>query len=779
MFTSTLSPLLILLSLAHVQTFTPFITSLPSRILSSTSSTRSFSNSSTQLYQYFDNESDRLRTRSESIYPENIIDLIPSSHKKYKKIISNRLENIRNLKVNNEFDYINKYNAHLSLSTSIILPNFTKKGWSLQRIDEPIIEQLHDFLTAGIAKNETILESELIGNNEIIKGSQPRFLPLSSDFIERILKTLLPYHEQFANTSLLPSRAYGLRVYTPNSVLSMHTDKPERNVIGSIIHLGGDEEWGLVVEDLSGEVHEVFMNPGDAFFYESAKVYHGRIKPFNGSFYCGVFCHYVPEVWGEWDREGHVAIERSWADEGGGEKKGGGWGEEEWIVWSDGEIVKKDYKRAWGDAWEEKFNALLSHKVEFGGCNFPQNVVTEDGVKLGAWVKKQRANKERLSAERIEKLNNAGFVWRKYESAWQANFLKLLDYKKEFGDVLVPERFVTDDGKRLGAWVTKQRFRRERLSGEQREKLEVSGFVWDASAQAGERLKGEEKKKNGGEREETLSRRVGSWDDGTHVHLFRGNRYNDRWLELWEWKYIRLLEFKEEFGHVLVPTDYVTKDGRRLGKWASDQRTMKKNDRLSVERFEKLEGAHFVWDAQEAAWEDMFDKLLKHKEEFGDLFVPKDYVTKDGRRLGNWVGLQRKNKKNDVLSAERVEKLNKIGLVWGVLEAAWEANYLKLVEYTEEFGHALVPRDPPYVTEDGANLGGWVGVQRNNRDIISAERVERLNILNFVWDPHEAAWEENWKKLLEYKEEFGETNPPPSNHPQQNSNTRSPQEMCW
>jgi hypothetical protein len=40
--------------------------------------------------------------------------------------------------------------------------------------------------------------------------------------------------------------------------------------------------------------HEVILTSGDILFYESSKCFHGRPRPFRGSWYSSVFVHYSP-----------------------------------------------------------------------------------------------------------------------------------------------------------------------------------------------------------------------------------------------------------------------------------------------------------------------------------------------------------------------------------------------------------------------------------------------------------------------------------------------------
>lgn len=70
-----------------------------------------------------------------------------------------------------------------------------------------------------------------------------------------------------------------------------------------------------------------------------------------------------------------------------------------------------------------------------------------------------------------------------------------------------------------------------------------------------------------------------------------------------------------------------------------------------------------------AKWSDGY----KHAQEFydlnGNLLVPCSYVCPDGYNLGQWIRSQRSARKGNSyaqITPERVEMLDKIGMVWGV-----------------------------------------------------------------------------------------------------------------
>lgn len=100
----------------------------------------------------------------------------------------------------------------------------------------------------------------------------------------------------------------------------MHIDKPDTHIIASILHLGSSDDskpWPIVLEDFHGNTIEVVMNVGDLLLYESAKVYHGRPKRFDGEWYCSLFTHYYPKDWDTQDFhwEGHYAVPPHWFED--------------------------------------------------------------------------------------------------------------------------------------------------------------------------------------------------------------------------------------------------------------------------------------------------------------------------------------------------------------------------------------------------------------------------------------------------------------------------------
>jgi hypothetical protein len=139
------------------------------------------------------------------------------------------------------------------------------------------------------------------------------------DLTNRVLNEMQSFTEAWVGFPLTAHVAYGFRVYRNESQLYMHTDRLMTHVVSFILHIGSSDDaepWPIFIEDFHGRTHEVTLTPGDILFYESSKCFHGRPRPFNGSWYTSVFVHYYPKL--NWidephDMEAHYAIPPQYA----------------------------------------------------------------------------------------------------------------------------------------------------------------------------------------------------------------------------------------------------------------------------------------------------------------------------------------------------------------------------------------------------------------------------------------------------------------------------------
>jgi hypothetical protein len=252
-----------------------------------------------------------------------------------------------------------------------------------------------------------------------------------------------------------------------------------------------------------------------------------------------------------------------------------------------------------------------------GDCLVAQQYITKSGYKLGIWVTAQRSRNEYLSADNKKRLESLkGWSWNSVDSLWEKGYTTLKNYIESHGDSRVSAKYITEEGYKLGIWVTTQRRNKvlNKLPPERVQRLEaLKGWVWSIE-------------------------------------------------DIWEKGYESLLHYYKEHGDYLVPKLYKTNDGYSLGNWVDIQR--RKKDSLPIKRKERLESLQgWVWNVLDSQWEIGFAHLVKYLEANRHSMIGSNFKTEDGYALGSWVAHQRDRKVGmPDHRKERLEALN--GWVW-------------------------------------------------------------------------------------------------------------------
>ena len=153
---------------------------------------------------------------------------------------------------------------------------------------------------------------------------------------------------------------------------------------------------------------------------------------------------------------------------------------------------------------------------------------------LGTWVSHQRTaiKNGTLQPDRVARLKRIGFQADPTNETWNANFTKLVAYRKSNGHCNVPQGYKTIPA--LKSWVDKQRtaIRNDTLQPDRATRLEIIGFKKDRAS-------------------------------------------ND---EKWNRHFTKLVAYHESNGHCNVPQGY--KADPALGRWVTTQHaTIKKGTR--------------------------------------------------------------------------------------------------------------------------------------------------------------------------------------------------------
>jgi superfamily II DNA or RNA helicase len=273
------------------------------------------------------------------------------------------------------------------------------------------------------------------------------------------------------------------------------------------------------------------------------------------------------------------------------------------------------------EQFEKGFQETLLYKESTGNPNAPNSYKTVRGFLLGSWQGDQREmyKKEKISPDRIDRLEKIGFTWEPFEKQFEKGFQETLLYKEKTGNPNAPASYKTPSGFRLGSWQTNKRgnYRKENLSPDRIKRLEVIGFTWEILEE--------------------------QFEEGFQETLL----------------------YKERTGNPNAPAGYKTAEGLQLGRWQSTQRDNYKRGNLSPDRIARLEKNGFTWAPFEKQFEKGFQETLCYKNSTGNPNATQTYKTPEGYRLGSWQNKQRGNYKKGELSPERMKRLEEIGFKWG------------------------------------------------------------------------------------------------------------------
>jgi len=125
--------------------------------------------------------------------------------------------------------------------------------------------------------------------------------------------------------------------------------------------------------------------------------------------------------------------------------------------------------------WESRYEALANYQQAHSHCV----VSSKESFRLRQWVNSQRHARRtgKLSAERVRRLDELGFVWDVRQVRWASMFEDLAAYQRAHGHCDVPSN---KDCIRLWRWVVTQRVarRKGKLNTDQVRRLDTLGFIW-------------------------------------------------------------------------------------------------------------------------------------------------------------------------------------------------------------------------------------------------------------------------------------------------------------
>ena len=256
------------------------------------------------------------------------------------------------------------------------------------------------------------------------------------------------------------------------------------------------------------------------------------------------------------------------------------------------------------------------------------------------------------------------------DAAWYEMYNEAKLYLEEHGDLNVPVRYVTSDGKKLGSWIVNNR------------------RLCDPESERGKLLL------------------------QLNPDFFKLKRTILPWNEM----YLCALDYFNEHNDLNVSITYVTSDGKKLGSWLQYQKFKCDPDSKYGKLLLQLNPDFFKLKRTTFSWDEMYEKAKKYVQDHGNLDVPDSYVTDDGKKLGQWL---RTKKSSCDPKSEQGKLLIKIGFDFDTSDDVnmfWEK--YKLAEaYFNKYGNLEVPynfKTSDGVTPDpnGVNLGMWIAKKR-------------------------------------------------------------------
>lgn len=230
------------------------------------------------------------------------------------------------------------------------------------------------------------------------------------------------------------------------------------------------------------------------------------------------------------------------------------------------------------DSWEYRFELAQHYYKEHGNLKMPGDYVVE-GVWLERWVREQKArleedkederNKESeektkiqilrkaLTEEQKQKLLSIGIKpgVSQAELSWWQQYGEAEEFYQRYGNLAVPKRYTSGNGRNLRIWLSHQRVNRRegRLANWQVGMLDGIGMVWESP-------------------------------------------------DAWEIGFAHAEDYFRQIGDLAVPNAYLCEDGYRLGKWISNQRCAYSGIAkrvLSQAQIQRLEAIGMQWSVKQ------------------------------------------------------------------------------------------------------------------------------------------------------------------------------------
>ena len=338
-------------------------------------------------------------------------------------------------------------------------------------------------------------------------------------------------------------------------------------------------------------------------------------------------------------------------------------------------VLFEQLQASLSSSWDHYFSEASIYYAEHGDLNIPKRYTTPAGLSLGEWLTTQRRVRAgqisgNLTEQQIARLDSIGMEWgNRNDAAWEHGLEEARKFWEQFGNLQVPAKYKTKNDYPLGKWINNTRKRRSdgKLTEERIRQLDQLGMTWS---------------------------------------VFDAK---------WEQGYALAMSYAAEHGNLNVPVNYTTEEGEKLGAWILNQRAAYTKEMLSQDQIGRLEEIGIYWgNRNDRQWNEVYGAAKRYFEANGNLDIPVAYISPEGYALGKWVRRQQyayrnPEKSNAILSQERIELLDAVGMQWEKPDS-WQHRYELAQEYKKQYGNLEIPAK--YKTADGIWLSRWVYNQK-------------------------------------------------------------------
>jgi hypothetical protein len=160
------------------------------------------------------------------------------------------------------------------------------------------------------------------------------------------------------------------------------------------------------------------------------------------------------------------------------------------IIEDDASDDSKRFRDYQSKQWDQSFDELSTFRSSRGHSQVPHGFKVNRS--LSRWVKRQRyqykllqeGKPSTMTEDRIQRLEDVGFVWQSHNSSWERRVSELSEFQRLHGNVSVPTGY--GNNPQLATWVKQQRRQYKlfchgsssNITLERIEQLQSMGFKW-------------------------------------------------------------------------------------------------------------------------------------------------------------------------------------------------------------------------------------------------------------------------------------------------------------